>query len=83
MNMPSIAQLNEIWKNLSNDEKNPFYIEYEEKKFQYEKAIKNKTEQVSYSKNKAKRTLNEMMNNSINSSSNDDSFIKINYLNQL
>ena len=77
MGKPNIKQLNEMWLNISDNEKKLYYNEYEEKKEQYEKAIKSKIKEDSYSKlNVEKRTHNEMMNNLINSSSNDDSFIK-------
>jgi len=43
----NIAQNKELWNNMPEIEKKPFYDEYEEKKAQYEKAIKNKIEQES------------------------------------
>ena len=71
--IPNVKLFFEMWKNLPDKEKKPFYIKYEEDKNQYEKE---KNKENAFSKVKVeKRTYNELMNNSINSSSNDNSFI--------
>ena len=77
MDTPNLKQLSEMWKKVPDNEKEPFYIKYDEEKNQYEKSTNGKTQDNLYHKvNVKKRTCNEMINNSINSSSNDDLFIK-------
>ena len=51
MGKPNIKQLNEMWLNISDNEKKLYYNEYEEKKEQYEKAIKSKIKEEINSEN--------------------------------